>query len=76
MVSLYDYLGRPAGFTLGKQVYEFARIVKAKVSIKTVPYSPYKNGTIMTYEKSFLDMFFKAKKLFENNQQNKNLYNG
>lgn len=67
MVSLYDYLGRPAGSALGKQVAEFAKITSAKFGTKKVPNSPYKDGTIMIYEKSFLDMFFKAKNLFTSN---------
>ena len=76
MLSLYDYLGRPAGSALGKQVFEFAKIVGAKVSTKKVSNSPYKDGTIMTYEKSFLVMFFKAKEVFENRAQNKIQLNG
>lgn len=67
MLSLYDYLGRPAGSPLGKQVFDFARIMGAKVGTKIVNNSPYKSGTIMTYEKKFLDQFFKAKKLFTSN---------
>jgi hypothetical protein len=66
MISLYDYLGKPAGSALGKQVYAFSKIVKAKRSTKVVAHSPYKNGTIITYEKPFLDQFFKIKALFNN----------
>ena len=64
MMSLYEYLGRPAGATLGKQVSEYAKIVKAKRDVKTVDHSAYNGGIIMIYEKSFLDQFFKAKALF------------
>jgi hypothetical protein len=64
MISLYDYLGKPAGPILGKQVFEYAKIVGAKHGTKTVSYSPFKNGTIMTYEKPFLDQFFIVKTLF------------
>jgi len=64
MVSLYDYLGRAAGSELGKQVASYAKLVNAKFGTKKVSISPYKDGTIMTYEKSFLDQFFKVKSIF------------
>ena len=66
MISLYDYLGKPAGSRLGKQVSEYAKIVGARRSTKTVSHSPYNNGTIFMYEKPFLDQFFKIKALFDN----------
>lgn len=66
MISLYDYLGRPAGSRLGKQVAEYAKIVGARRSTKIVAHSPYSNGTIFMYEKPFLDQFFKVKALFNN----------
>ena len=58
MLSLYDYLGKPAGSALGKKVYEFAKTTKAKTGTKIVSSSPYKDGTIITYEKEFLDKYF------------------
>ena len=66
MISLYDYLGKPAGSRLGKQVSEYAKIVGARRSTKVVAHSPFKNGIIITYEKPFLDQFFKIKALFNN----------
>ena len=66
MISLYDYLGKPAGSRLGKQVAKYAKIVGARHSTKVVAHSPYKNGIILTYEKPFLDQFFKIKAVFGN----------
>ena len=47
MISLFDYLGYPAGPTLGKQVYIYAKSVKAKTGTKIVSNSPYKDGVIV-----------------------------
>ena len=62
MISLYDYLGKPAGSALGKAVYIYAKSIKAHIGKKTVSISPYKNGLIRTYEKEFLDEYFKTHK--------------
>lgn len=62
MISLYDYLGRPAGSALGKEIYIYAKSVKANIGEKIVSISPYKNGLIRTYEKEFLDKYFETYK--------------
>jgi hypothetical protein len=48
MISLYDYLGKPAGSVLGKEIYIYAKSVKANIGEKIVPTSPFKNGIIRT----------------------------
>jgi hypothetical protein len=67
LISLYDYLGKAAGKELGGKVYQFANIMGAKTGTKTVSHSPYQEGRIMTYERHFLDQFFNAESLFNNN---------
>ena len=67
LISLYDYLGKAAGRELGGKVYQFANIMGAKTGTKTVSHSPYQKGRIMTYERHFLDQFFNAESLFNNN---------
>ena len=67
LISLYDYLGKAAGKELGGKVYQFANIMGAKTGTKTVSHSPYQKGRIMTYERHFLDQFFNAESLFNNN---------
>jgi hypothetical protein len=64
MFSLYDYLGKPAGNQLGKQVSDYARLRKAKFGTKQVS-SPTYQGHVMIYTKAFLDECFNAKKVFE-----------
>lgn len=64
MMSLFDYLGYAAGNELGKQVAEYAKIRKAKCSTRYVS-NPSYTGTVMLYEKEFLDEYFGVKKLFE-----------
>jgi hypothetical protein len=64
MLSLFDYLGYPAGNELGKQVADYAKIRKAKCSTRYVS-NPSYTGTVMLYEKDFLDEYFGVKKLFE-----------
>lgn len=56
-LSLYDYLGKPAGSELGKQVAEAAIKSKIKINEKTVNTNKYK-GKILTYPKSFLQNYF------------------
>jgi len=64
MLSLYEYLKRPAGSVLGEQVAAYAKLRKAKYGTKSVSNPAYK-GYVMTYTKAFLDECFNAKKLFE-----------
>ena len=54
MLSLYDYLKRPAGSVLGKQVAEYAKLRKAKYGTKEVNHHGYQ-GIIHTYTKAFLE---------------------
>ena len=58
MMSLYEYLGRPAGSELGKAVAEAA--VKAKVQI-TSHYveTPKYKGDILRYPVEFLKAYFR-----------------
>lgn len=58
MISLYDYLGKPAGKELGAQVAAFAASKKAKFETRQVT-NPRYTGKVMLYEKSLLDEFFK-----------------
>ena len=57
MISLYDYLGRPAGAELGKKVASAAAASKIKFQTKFVN-NPKYTGEIMMYPKTFLDNFF------------------
>jgi ABC-type proline/glycine betaine transport system substrate-binding protein len=64
MMSLFDYLKRPAGKQLGEQVAAYAKLRKAKYGTKQVSNPAYK-GYVMVYTKAFLDECFNAKKVFE-----------
>jgi len=68
MMSLYDYLGRPAGSKLGEQVAAYATLRKAKFGTRTID-NPSYQGEVMLYTKEFLDECFNAKKLFEPKQE-------
>jgi hypothetical protein len=57
MLSLYDYLKKPAGAVLGKQVYEQAKKDNIKVQTRIVDARTYK-GQIILYPKEFLDNYF------------------
>ena len=63
MLSLYDYLGRAAGSKLGKQVADYAKLRKAKHSVRHVS-NPAYTGEVLLYTKEFLDECFNAKKVF------------
>lgn len=64
LLSLYDYLGYPAGNKLGEQVAAYAKIRKAKCSTRHVNTLTY-TGPVMLYTKEFLNEYFEAKKVFE-----------
>ena len=69
MMSLYDYLGRPAGNDLGKHVYLAAVRKNITVGLREVSNPKYK-GNVMLYPKSFLEEYFKPK---NDTQLNKDL---
>lgn len=56
-VSLYEYLGRPAGGDLGKQVAFEASKVGEPVEVKFVK-NPKYEGPINMFHRSFLDYYF------------------
>ena len=56
-LSLFDYLGKAAGSTLGKQVAEAAKEAKVPHEIRYVS-NPTYTGNVMLYPKSFLDDYF------------------
>jgi len=64
MISLFDYLGYPAGNELGSQVAAYAKLRKVKTSVRYVS-NPKYTGNVMMYEKQFLDEYFQAKQIFE-----------
>jgi hypothetical protein len=63
MISLYDYLGKPAGKELGLQVSNYAKLRKAKFGKRFIANSKY-TGIVILYEKEFLSEFFETQKIF------------
>lgn len=59
MMSLYEFLGKPAGNDLGKKVYLAARAKGASFSQREVSNPKYK-GMVMVYPESFLKEYFKT----------------
>ena len=60
-ISLYDYLGRPAGNDLGNQVFRAASASKIPFKTKEVTTPAYK-GKIMMYPENWLIGYFTDKK--------------
>jgi hypothetical protein len=60
MLSLFDYLGKPAGIELGDKVYKAAKASQVPTSIREVHTKTY-SGKVMLYPKEFLDSYFKNK---------------
>ena len=57
-LSLYEYLGKPAGNDLGKEVA--AAAIKANIKIQTREISnPKYTGKVHLYPKDFLDFYFR-----------------
>ena len=56
-LSLFDYLGRPAGEALGAAVYEVAKLAKEPVKLRMLDLQNYR-GKVMVYRSSFLKAVF------------------
>ena len=59
-VSLYDYLGKAAGKTLGGEVLKEAQKRGIKRKVKHISQGGYE-GNVMIYPKQFLDIYFSEK---------------
>ncbi len=59
MMSLFEYLGKPAGNDLGKKVYLAARAKNINYSQREVSTKTYQ-GMVMLYPESFLSEYFKS----------------
>jgi len=57
-ISLFDYLGKPAGKELGKQVADYALSCLVPHDVRQVANAKY-TGPIMLYPKPFLELYFK-----------------
>ena len=57
MLSLFDYLGRAAGPTLGWEVAKYAKQQKSKIEIRQVS-NPKYSGPINLYTEDLLGAFF------------------
>lgn len=57
MLSLYDYLGKPAGKELGGDVFKSASSKNVPYSLREISNIKYK-GKVMLYPKWFLDEYF------------------
>ena len=57
MVSLFEYLGRPAGSVLGKKIALEASKLGIHMSEREIS-TPKYTGKIMLYPKSFLNSYF------------------
>ena len=65
--SLYEYLGHPAGSTLGGEVNEVAKRQKQKFVQQYVKMKTYE-GSVFCYTKEFLDEYFAFKQQVKNHQ--------
>lgn len=67
LVSLYDYLGKAAGKTLGGEVFLTARTLKETVEERAISNSKYE-GNVHLYRREFLDEYF-GNKIYEGEQK-------
>lgn len=63
MMSLYDYLGRAAGFELGKAVCQTAIALKETIEEREIS-NPKYTGKVHLYRREFLDEYF-GNKVYE-----------
>lgn len=57
-ISLYDFLGKPAGKELGKNVFLKAKSENIEIGLRDVSTKNY-TGKVMLYPMSFLTKYFK-----------------
>jgi len=62
MISLFDYLGKPAGKELGANVYKAAAEEKISRTIREIS-NPKYTGKVMLYPKDWLDKYFKVEQI-------------
>ena len=67
-MSLYDYLGKAAGPTLGNQVFAFSKREKQKVMTKEVNQGGF-NGKVLCYDPHFLERYFTLRSKYEFEKQ-------
>jgi hypothetical protein len=60
LVSLFEYLGRAAGGTLGKEVAAAAVKTKEKIGKRSVN-NPRYSGEVLLYRRAFLKEYFDMK---------------
>jgi len=63
-LSLYDFLGKPAGSDLGKEVAQTAYDAKVITQSRDIK-NPKYEGVIKLYPKDFLDFYFREPELKE-----------
>jgi hypothetical protein len=63
-LSLYDYLKRPAGGELGREVAQAASKAGIKLQTREVD-NPKYTGKVHLYPKDFLDFYFREPDTFE-----------
>lgn len=59
-VSLFDYLGKPAGASLGREVYKAAKREGVKTTSRDIQTRSY-SGKVMLYPKGWLENYFKER---------------
>ena len=62
-MSLYDYLGRAAGKSLGGEVFRTAMALKETIEERAIS-NPAYTGNVHLYRREFLDEYFN-KKVYE-----------
>ncbi len=73
LLSLYDYLGHPAGKEFGKLVADYAKIRKTESYLRKIS-NPGYEGYVNCYSREFLDEFFQTYELirvFNQNEEEK-----
>lgn len=63
-LSLYDFLGKPAGKELGAEVFKIAKFLGEERSYKSVSNSNYV-GKIVCYPPSFLNYVFTLPRVYQ-----------
>lgn len=67
-MSLYDFLGKAAGPTLGKQVFAFAKKENQRPMTKQVNQGGF-NGKVLCYDPLFLEKYFTLRSKHELEKQ-------
>jgi hypothetical protein len=58
-MSLFDFLGKPAGNKIGKEVFDYSKKIRITIKYRDIT-TPKYNGNVCLYPLGFLTLYFNS----------------